>query len=349
MNKKFLGFDYLKFFCSIAIIFLHINPFQKSGQLYYISKAIGHLGVPCFFIISGFLFFRKLFILPENERKGLYIHYIKRLLLLLGFWLIVYFVVYDFWWIINGDFLLNIIEYIKHILFGGSGFFLWYIVSLIVGISICYFLYTIMGKSLLIFAAVFFIIGTIPLSYNFLIKNTFIESIYLWYNKYFYTVRNGLFFAFPCISLGMIIADKESFFEKNKLFSILFFIISFIIFVFECVMVKILQENALISPLQISVILFSFGLTLAFFHIRGENKVAFLFRKLSFLIYVIHPLLIYLINILINLPLAQRVGIDYYWYLFYYLQIPVIAISSIIIGWILIKLSKKIKFLEKVM
>jgi hypothetical protein len=68
-------------------------------------------------------------------------------------------------------------------------------------------------------------------------------------------------------------------------------------------------------------------------------------RKLSFLVYVIHPLYITIIPKVLH----YLKGIDYYWYLWYWFQIPIIAVASIITGLIIIQASKNIKILKKVM
>lgn len=348
MIKKYLGYDILKFVLSICIIFLHINPFPRESIFYFISMAIGSLGVPCFFILSGFFFFSKIYDMPKEEHKKIYLNYLKRLLCLLGFWLIVYFIAYDIWYIIDGNVLTNIWEYIKRILFGGKSFFLWYVVSLIVGISLTYFLHKVMKEYVAILSFVLFIIGALCLSYNFLIKDTFLATAYKWYKTYFVSTRNGLFFAFPCVCLGMLVAKGRNYLDTHKNFAIIFFISSLSLFIIEFILIKT-QLNIIFSQMHFSAILLSLGLVLICYYVRGETKFSIFARKLSFLIYVIHPVILKIINALLTTNLCVRFGLDYYWYLLWPIQIPVIAGLSILLGWLLIRLSDKIKFLKKVM
>lgn len=346
MNKKFLGLDILKFICSILIVFLHINPFSK--DIYFITKAIGNLGVPCFFIISGFFFYSKLYNSPVNKHREIFIHYIKRLAILLSFWLVVYFICSDFWWIIQGDVFANLFEYLNRILLGGQGFFLWYIVSLIVGVTINYLLFRAIKEYLLIVALVVFLIGAIPFAYHFIIDGTVVDTAYNWYVSNFVTVRNGIFFAFPCVSLGILVARYGEQLCDKKIVVYGLLVISLIIFILECLFIRIYLD-ALISPMQISVIILAFSLVLLCYNMTGETKLSFVVRKLSFLIYVIHPLIIQLISTLLTTRVFVRLNIDYYWWLLYPLQIPVVVIMSILIGLIIIRLSKRIKIISKIM
>ena len=296
-RKSYPGLDILKFLCSIVIIFLHINPFQ--GTVRFITKAIGNLGVPCFFIISGFLLFRKLYATPKDEQNKIFFKQIKRLAILLGFWLIVYFLVCDFWWIRDGNITENLLDYGRRILFGGSGFFLWYIVSLMFGITITYFLWRKIKEYTLILSFVFFLIGAIPFAYQPLIIGSFFEKIYLWYIDCFYTTRNGIFFAFPCLSAGMFIAKKE---RKIQMLGkrVLYFLLPAIcLFVGECFLVYNLFQD-MINPMQISVIVLSFALVIAFLQVNKKIRGLSWMRKISFLNYVIHPLWISLIPKLLS-------------------------------------------------
>lgn len=343
-KKTFPGLDLLKFICSILIIFLHINPFPQ--PVYFITKAIGNLGVPCFFIISGFLFFRKLLVASPKEQMGFFCRQIKRLAILLGFWLVVYFVVIDLWWILDGNIALNLLEYCKHILFGGSDFFLWFVVSSIVGMAIAFLLWRLIGKWMLIPACLAFLIGAIPSAYNQLISGSFYDTAYQWYCTYFYTVRNGLFFAFPCISLGMLLAQREDTVLCLGKKVCWFLIPSVALFIGDCILAHFVFQK-LLGVMALSATALSFVLVLIFLQLKKEFKNAVWMRKMSFLIYVIHPLWLSVLPKFLSL--LSSWDIDYYWYRYWGVQIPTLIIVSITTTWLLILLSKKISFLKKIM
>ena len=112
--------------------------------------------------------------------------------------------------------------------------------------------------------------------------------------------------------------------------------------------VYLFMHGTSFKVMQISIVLLSLACVMLFYNISYNNRgLLFVLRKLSFLIYVIHPLYIKLI------PLALRylrgTDIDYYWYLFPFAQIPIIIAASVITGLLLIKCAEKIKFLRKIM
>ena len=182
-KRQYAGFDILKFICSILIVFLHINPF--TGTIRYFSRAIANIGVPCFFIISGFLFFEKLENLGKNNKRIVLARYLKRMITLLCFWMMPYFFVYDIFWIAKGNIIINIIEYIRHVLFGGNGFFLWYIVSCIFAVLIVYLIKDINLLTRNGIILILFLIGTFGTSYTHVIKSQEFDAFYNCYIRVF--------------------------------------------------------------------------------------------------------------------------------------------------------------------
>lgn len=351
-NKQiqYTGLDLLKFSCSILIVFLHINPFPKEALFYNLSRAVANVGVPCFFIISGFLLFEKVFQTKEREERSTIIKkQLKRLLCLLGLWCAVYFVLYDLWWIRGEDcpktgdkLALNLLEYIHHILFGGEGFYLWYVVALIVAIILCYALHDKNQKIVIPLMLILLVIGMLGTSYVYLIENTQVSLLFEMYAMWFTTFRNGVFFGAPCVYMGVLLAKNDYASWRNSVFLLA---ISIILFVAEFIMLRSRGETY--HVMQITIISVAFSLVAFLKNIKMElpGKFAWYLRKLSFLIYMIHPLLIMYIPRILH---ALR-GIDYYWYLWYGLQIPIVIFVSIAGGCILIQLSAKVRLLKYMM
>ena len=342
-NKTiYQGFDLLKFMCSILIVSLHINPFSKEGIFYNLSRAVGSVGVPCFFMISGFLTFSKVFDAKRDERKHIITKQIYRLLWLLCTWSVVYFIAYDLWWIIKGNIVLNVLEYMHHVLFGGPGFFLWYVVSLIIAILFCYILHDNNEKIVGVIMMFLLIIGMIGMSYTFIIENTTVEKLIIMYKKLFVTFRNGIFWGTPCVYIGLLLAKRGM---PSRKISTALFVLAILLFLVEFIILR--NNGQTYEIMQISIVVLAFSLICIFANVEiGLPKMlVWYLRKLSFLIYVIHPLLI----IFLPKVLYMLGGIDYYWYLWYGLQIPVVIVLSIIVGCVLIKASSKIKIVQRMM
>ena len=342
-KKTFPGLDLLKFICSILIIFLHINPFPQ--PIYFITKAIGNLGVPCFFIISGFLFFRKLIATPKEEQTNVFFRQIKRLTILFVFWQAIYFLISDVWWIQKGNSWQSILDYAKR-LFGGDGFFLWYIGASIVGLIIAFLLWRGIKEWLLLPACLLLLAGAIPSAYNPLIAGSFYDTAYQWYCTYFYTVRNGLFFAFPCMSLGMLLAKKEDAVLHLGKKTCWLLIPSTTLFTGDCLLARFVFQTRL-GTMALSATALSFVLVLIFLQLKKEFKTAVWMRRMSFLIYVIHPLWLSILPKLLSV--LSSWDIDYYWYRYWGVQIPILIVLTITTAWLLILLSKKIPFVKRIM
>lgn len=332
------SFDLLKFICSILIVFLHINPFPSDGIFRPYSRAIASIGVPCFFIISGFLFFDG----KENETKLR--KYVLHIIKMLSFWIIPYFIIMDCSWILKGNILFNLLQYIKNILFGGSGFYLWYLVSQIFGMIFCYYVTNKYNeKNSQTIAFVFLLLGILCTSYSYLLPSYF-KKIYDLTVSLINTYRNGLFFGFPLIYIGKML-NKNKYKINSKIKSLLLTVLSFILLIIENRVLIIFGYS--MSVMNISTMFLSVSIVCLFYSCRNiQISKAYYLRKLSFLNYVFHPIYIYLVpKILRNLNGV----LEYYWYYLYYLQIPFIITITMFSGLIFIKLSKRCHLLLEVM
>ena len=83
------GLDILKFTMAIIVVSVHSLLFVEYEPIFNFINPLKMVAVPVFFIISSFLFFRK--IDNENEEKNLFAlkHYIRRLSLFYLFWFII--------------------------------------------------------------------------------------------------------------------------------------------------------------------------------------------------------------------------------------------------------------------
>lgn len=315
-NLTYKGLDILKLTCALLIIPLHINPFPHDSWWYILSKEIGNLGVPCFFIMSGFFLFSKLNKSQRQEHTGIIWHQEKRLFLILLFWLFPYFIIYDLGWIVNGheNLIMSIGEYLRRILFGGPHFFLWYIVSLMEAIILCHLIIKLPLKWGCIICAILFFIGSLfSNGYRWIFDGSYISEYIDTYNSIFTTTRNGLFFGLPCVFIGALIARFKKKISIQHI--VVLATLAIPLFIIEFIGVKLLNKSAAVmSPV---IVMLSTLLVLIFMNFEFKSistKTSNYVRKSSLLIYLIHPLLIVII------PTITFFELDYYWYKFYPLQ-----------------------------
>jgi hypothetical protein len=203
-----------------------------------------------------------------EEKRDKLVRYVKHLSGTLLFWMIPYFLVYDLWWIINGNILKNLLEYLHHIAFGGVNFFLWYLVAQIVAMILCCILNGLNKKISIAAVLVLFVIGTLGSSYTFLLENTWFNQLCDTYTSYCYTFRNGVFMGVPFVYIGMLIAENQ-----DKIPNI-----GSAVFVFICAVCGMLIEfsfmksmNSIFGVMQLSITLVSISIVLLFY--RLDMKV----------------------------------------------------------------------------
>lgn len=239
-NKKgYELLDIFKFIFCIMIIVIHTHLLDADvpvGISWYITHLLLRLAVPFFFIVSGFLYGKK--ILSKDANIGLITKkYIIRLLIPCIFWLIIGFIPE----LIKRDwnFLLTIKELYKNILFYPYGA-LWYVYALIVAVPILSLFYR-KGKYILPIIIGFILYGFALLgnSYYFVAcKIPILKEIVDGYIDFFLCTRNGIFVGILFVSLGVYIAKVIKTKNINMRFVIISFIIFYLMLVFEVYFIR---------------------------------------------------------------------------------------------------------------
>lgn len=330
------GLDWLKLFLSFLIVLRHC------GQNYYlmgsnnpffivIVSGISTIGVPTFFLISGFLFYRKNVDVVRLKRQLL------RILLLYLTWSIIYLPLqlysqlsqYESW-------TKAIIIYFQKFIFDGSYYHLWYLPSLMFGLLISYYLNRLIHNRYLLFGIYIclFIIALLGDSYRQYIPNT-LEKIIENYESVFLTTRNGLFIGVPFIGLGKLLADKWEFLTNKR---ISFWSVTTCLF-----LIGVVAEAWLITKdgRVNNILLMDFPAALClvnlFCCIRFKKKTYLKERQMSTAIYCIHPLCILLVTIGIRF---FNFGLSLFEYCLYIIAITIMA------SYIGLLLRKHVKILK---
>ena len=242
-NNKYNSFDIAKLICSGIVVMLHVDYFIQQTNTnilsqinFCLSQSLCRIAVPLFFIFNGFFLYRK--ISPEkfniNYIKKYFIHVLKLYLI----WSLIYFplnlvnIIRSPEGIIHG-----VVDYVRKFICVGSYTHLWYLNALLCAVALISFLLhkKWSPRKILYTSFIFYIFGLFGDGYyafvSPLFKLPFIGKIMNVYFNIFETTRNGLFFAFFFVSLGMILSNKEILISRKK--SLLFLIISLLMLCLE--------------------------------------------------------------------------------------------------------------------
>lgn len=301
-RENYNALDVAKFVSAILIITIHVLPFGNKYTIdtgtwqgyanYFIKQYLARIAVPFFFICSGFFLYKKTIYEDfsfEPTKK-----YALRLFKLYLIWSAIYLPINISEYIGKAVGLkAAIIDYLGDFIFAGSYFHLWYLPATIFAVLLisCLLYRKISVKKILIFAAIFYLIGLLEQSYFGLIrplKNitpglfSFSEEVL----KIIRSTRNGLFDGFIFVGIGMLFAYYEIRISRKKAF--LGFALSMIFLFLE---VCILTHFEMIRKYD----MYFFLIPCAFFLFAWLSKVKLLdkvlyktLRKMSSLVFYGH-------------------------------------------------------------
>ena len=343
-NKvHYQNLDILKYISAILIMILHLRPFINfSDQLdLAFNNIITRICVPIFFIITGYFVAKK-----EKNNENYIKDYIKKTIPLYLVWSLLYVpiilgtiiqylpIINEYLSKINISLPLFIIlsmlllpfAILIALCYTGTYYHLWYFPAIMFSLLILkkwknkfdikYLL--VISFILLLFGATETYYGVLPLS---------IKELLSYYYNIFFTTRNFLFFGLFYVVLGYFIGTKEKAYSKYCFAKL---IISFFLLVFEAILLH--DINRLNSNILLSCVPLTYYLFISVIYITNNIKLKFQFGNLSKYYYLIHPMIIFVISLLIK-------GISNY----PYFNILIVLLITHIISVLIIKLKKKNK------
>ncbi len=345
-TKNFNSFDLSKFVASILVVMIHIAPFgsQQTQNVYsqmnfLLKNGICRIAVPLFFIFSGFFLYRKtpLDRFSLEPTKKYFLHILKLYLL----WTLIYFPLAMIGILNNPNgILFGFIMYVRNSIFSGSFSQLWYLNGLLFAVFlISFLLYKKWSpKKILITSSVFYIMGLFGDAYHGLISPLFdtkyIGTLLNLYFTVFGTTRNGLFFGFFFVSMGMVFSNKDFLFSQKK--SLLLFMVSIIILYLEVFLLtkfNIAKDyNILLSTVPAAIFCFLF---LKSTNLK-DNKIYKYLRLTSSMTFYGHQWISFLV-----MKISLSLGYDL---IGSPAQFIITLVSTIILGFAIIKLSERRKF-----
>ena len=322
--------DVLKFLCAVLIVAFHVLwPYRfENVWHFYCQEWFFRFSVPIFFISSGMFF-------QQMERKKQK-KYIQRIFILYVICTLIY--------------LYKIIELYAsnlHMLFNQLifGYYhLWYLSALLFALCISYFFnkwfsFSSHKKLYLVFIIFLLMFGVFFDEYYKLFENNSLNKIVSLLD-YVGTTRNGLFMAFPLFSIGRFVAEYKSNLVIVKLrwyviLLILSFVLSFLESIFLCNNIGYFVSCDLTVFNWIPAILFV--IITFYFKVEFLHKISPLLRKISTVVYIIHALILILLEDVWNVD-----SWTIYWEKFF-----IVLISSLVISITIVFLMDIIKIKQK--
>lgn len=305
ITQNYAIFDVGRIIAAILVVAIHCMPSMPNDNLqnsYYfaLGNVVARLAVPYFFAVSGY------FLAFKDVKYTMVIKsYVKRLIKLYIAWSLIYLPVNIYIWIENGSILLGILDYIRDFIFVGSFIPFWYFPAVIFSVLAVHFLLKKFKDTTIIFiATVFYIIGIFgDTYYGFISSTSIVKNMYDIYLSFFETTRNGPFFGFLFVAIGVYIRRNNKRMSMKK--SILGLVLSLIGLFTEAYFLRILGD-ALDYNIYLFAVPTMFFLILCLQNVTLPKKRIYLrVRKMSVLVFGVHFIIMGLIALLaygFNLP-----------------------------------------------
>lgn len=291
-EKHYAGIDYFRLIAALLIVSIHTSPLGSVDPEadFILTRILARVAVPFFLMATGF------FLLPrymedKKMRKTVLMGFLKKTSLLYGMAILIYLPVDVY----AGALIHPIIiwELFKDIFFNGTFYHLWYLPASIIGMAaVCLLIDRFKRKTVCLITIGLYLIALFGDSYYGISERVgAIGSFYaILFNCFDYT-RNGLLMAPVFIFTGgMIAASKRQWSVGICTAGLL---LSTALMISEGLLLKGLsvQRHDSMYIMLLPCMFFLFQLLLKW---KGKNKA--ILRKLSMMIFIIHPMCIILVR-----------------------------------------------------
>lgn len=275
INDYFL-IDILKVLLAIGVVLIHSLPVTDSVSINSFLYSICRIGVPLFFCFSGFFY------------KGASIfHFVKRVLLLYIFWIIVQFPL-----VLNQFTSLTLLQAIQKIVFVSTFPISWYLTSLIWCALLINVFHRFKPLTIFFIAAFLYVMCVTEFGWYYnVFQGTWIEEFNGIYKVIFYSIK----YSFPQGFVFFVIGYYgKSWMRLNKTIVCLLLIVGLLCYAAESIFLY--DKSALestVSMFSLPLLIFSiFVFILKSCKATHYIKAGRLCRNVSTLIYLAHPVLL---------------------------------------------------------
>lgn len=230
------------------VISIHVHPFEDiNSELGYIfTQIIPRIAVPFFFAVAGYFYIPKV-----QERKDVFLKYIKKILFTYFIWSLLYYAI-ELVQRKNCDIKNYVISCAKSFIITGSFYHFWFFPALIFSVIITTLIFkSRLHKLLIPMSIICYIFGCLGSSYyNIGIHLPMLGEVFK--KAYFEVIRRILCIGVPFFISGYVVYKIEKKLEgckQKKIYTQIFFLASLLCFIIEIEMVRILnlQKNIIIT------------------------------------------------------------------------------------------------------
>lgn len=329
-KKNYAGIDYFRLIAAMLIVAIHTSPLASFSDIgdFMFTRIIARVAVPFFFMASGFFLISRYTYNAERLCA-----FIKKTAVIYGVAILIYIPINIYNDYFKTDNLLPNI--IKDIVFDGTLYHLWYLSASIMGAVIAWYLVKKAGcRIAFLITFALYIIGLFGDSYYGISES--VSCINGFYNLIFqvsdYT-RNGIFFAPIFFVFGGYISDNQNRPALKK--SVTGFILCFALMFGEALVLHHLnlQRHDSMYVFLLPSVYFLFNILL---HIKGKSHKEL--RRVSLIVYIIHPFMIVAVRLFAKLLHLENLFIENS--LIHYISV---CFTSVVFGIIITVLRRRLK------
>lgn len=343
MKQRNYSLDVARLIAALAVVVCHADVFIENGGVLYqfVSRYSPRVSVAFFFAISGYYYIKSI------DKKDIFKKQMKSLLLAYLAWTVVYYAAsfVDNIVLGGGDIGTFLAERVIFFFTEGSYPHFWFFVALIYSVIFATIANRLGGRkgllTLTVLSMILFVIGNLGSSYYAVgARIPVLNILYGEYQEVFFILRGIFCMGLPYFMLGYwlnVLEEKVLAMDGKKFFGL--YGLSSLLYVAEILLLATVL-NGTERP-EVFMMLYPMAFMVMALLLRNPmpewSKAAPFCKRMSGYIYYVHPLLILVFGLL-----AEKLCIPLPSYILYILVIAVAMISGII----LMKLSKKITFLN---
>lgn len=336
-SNNYNSIDLFKFVSSFLVIAIHTNIFASVSESFNNNFVNGfcRLAVYFYFITSAYFFFNGLRfengkIAKDKDNCQRLKKYMLRVVLLYLIWSAIYLAWYAFTGIREGWLsIYDIAWYGINTVLSSSYYHLWFLISLIYAIPIMYFLLRRMkAKHLIIISVVLYLIGLLYGSYSFVLGDHLpLAGVWKAISDKWPRILTVVFNVIPICSFALI---KPKAIKNNMLLRALA-VLAVVLFSVEFLLINKVTPSTVSAYLLLTIPATTF-IFLAVKSVEINLESSYLLRKMSTVMYCVHPLVLGVVGLLTDTKAMNSIVL-----------FGIVSNLSLIVSFALVWTSKKFK------